>query len=314
MSASHVIAVDLGGTNVRLGLVRKDGKILRRRRTTITDTESGTSLNRALSEKIAAFADASRDLPKPAGVGLGFAGPTNSETGRIYYAPNIGGLVGLNIVRDLEKSLGMRVMVANDANCAALGEYWKGAGEGACSLFVFTLGTGVGGGLVIDGEIWEGASGIAGEVGHTIIDIDGPRCECGRRGCLEALASGTAVVREYVRRSGIKSAAARRAVTAKAVFDKAKGGDRVAGKVVAGAAMALGIGIANVFNLINPELILIGGGVSRAGGILTRPAVKHARELVFPPLRTRLKVRRTRLGDDAGILGAARVVFTRGGW
>ena len=257
MNGSHVLAVDLGGTNVRLGMISEGGNVIRRRRTRIQEASSDAILYQALGERIRAFIASNGDLPAPKGIALGFAGPTNSSAGYVYCAPNVGALVDLPLGRSLEEMLGMPVLVANDANCAALGEYWRGAGLGARSLFLFTLGTGVGGSLVIGGEVWEGEWGIAGEIGHTIIDLDGPRCKCGKQGCLEALASGTAIVQEYIRRSGIRSPKKQEAITAKAVFERAKQGDRIGRKVVADAARALGIGIANVFNLINPELILI---------------------------------------------------------
>jgi glucokinase len=314
MNGSHVVAVDVGGTNVRLGMIREDGEVIRRRRTKIPEATGASMLYQALSDRILAFMASNGNLPAPKGVALGFAGPTDSSAGYVYCAPNVGGLVDLSLGRSLQRLLGLPVLVANDANCAALGEFWCGAGMGARSLFMFTLGTGVGGSLVIGGDIWEGEWGIAGEIGHTVIDAGGPKCNCGKRGCLEALASGTAIVRDYIRRAGIRSPGKRKAITAKAVFERAKQGDGIAKKVVADAARALGIGIANVFNLINPELILIGGGISRAGATLIKPAAAHARELVFPPLKHNLKVRKARLGDDAGLLGAAYLAFRRAGW
>jgi glucokinase len=321
MRKGQVLAVDLGGTNVRLGMVTRDGRILRRRRTRIPVPADRESLYEALAGRIGEFIQGgevgvrggarggARD-GVPWAVAVGFAGPTHSAAGHIYTAPNVGGLSNIRLGEELKSRLGLPVVVANDANCAALGEFFHGAGVGSKSLFMFTLGTGVGGGFVIDGKIWEGAWGIAGEIGHTIVAADGPRCNCGNRGCLEALASGSAVVRDYIGKSRIRSEAGRKAVTAKFVFDKAKHGDRIAARVVADAAKALGVGIANVFHLVNPEVIVIGGGVSRAGGRLIRPATECAREHVFSPLRDKLKVRKAKLGDDGGLLGAARLAYT----
>jgi len=312
MRKGQVLAVDLGGTNVRLGMVTRDGRILRRRRTRIPAAADKQTLYDALTGRIREFMSAGARGSAPGAVAVGFAGPTHSSTGTIYIAPNVGGLSDIRLGEELKSRLGLPVVVANDANCAALGEFFYGAGVGSKSLFMFTLGTGVGGGLVIDGRIWEGAWGIAGEIGHTIVAADGPRCNCGERGCLEALASGSAVIRDYIRKSRIKSDAGRKAITAKLVFDRAKHGDRIAARVVADAAKALGMGISNVFHLVNPEVIVIGGGVSRAGGRLIRPATACAREHVFPPLRDKLKVRKARLGDDGALLGAARLAFQSG--
>ncbi|MFH1314159.1 MAG: ROK family protein [Candidatus Eisenbacteria bacterium] len=303
MKKRPVVSMDLGGTNIRLGLVDARGTVLRRRRVPMFSAGSKHTLLRALGDVIASFIEANSDLPSPGGVCIGFAGPTKASEGCVYFAPNISRMSDIEVGSYLEGRLEMRVMVENDANCAALGEYWHGAGKGASSLFLFTLGTGVGGSLVIDGKLWQGYDGIAGEIGHTVIDIKGPKCACGQRGCLETLVSATAMIKDYGKRKRIKTRP--RDITAKMIADKAKQGDRTAMAVMRGASEALGVGIANVFHLYNPELILVGGGVSRAGSILLAPAVSRAREAIFPQLRSRLKVRRTRLGDDSALVGAA---------
>lgn len=309
LSKPPVVAVDLGGTNLRVGLVTAKGQVVARSRARMRDVTGGDVLCDLLAKKVGAFIERQKAARAPGAVAIGFAGPTDSASGRVYFAPNVSGLSNLNLAEDLEKRLGMRVFVANDADCAALGEYWKGAAEGASSLFLFTLGTGMGGAMVIGGDLWEGSAGTAGEIGHTVIDMDGPKCACGRRGCLEALVSATAIVREYrERKSKVPEA---RTLTAKSVFQLALKGDGVAKQVVAGAARALGMGIANVYLLLNPELILIGGGVARAGASLIDPAVRHARAEIFPELRHMLKVKRAALGDDAGLLGAAYLAYQR---
>jgi glucokinase len=265
----------------------------------------------SISMMINSFLATADDYPAPVCVVIGFAGPTMSSEGKVYCTPNIGGLSNLDIGDRLENLLGMPVFVENDTNCAALGEYRFGAGRGAESLFLFTIGTGVGGAFVVGGTLWEGFDGTAGEIGHTVIRADGPRCNCGKRGCLEAMVSATAIVREYERRARKRRPRDGIGISAKEVVDRARAGERAAAGVIREAAHALGIGIANVFGLLDPELILIGGGVSRAGSILIDPAVEHARSLVFGPLRRRLKVRRARLGDDGGLLGAACLGFQR---
>jgi glucokinase len=304
-----VLAVDLGGTNLRMGLVSRRGRVLVRKRAKMESVADKGLLCAYLAEKVRAFVS---DLPariRPNTLAVGFAGPTDSTSGRVYFAPNVGGVEDLRLGRELESRAGMRTIVANDADCAALGEYWRGAGRGASSLFLFTLGTGMGGAFVIDGRLWEGSSGIAGEIGHTVVDIDGPACACGKRGCLEALVSATAVVREYRRRRGRGSGDA--ALTAKVVFQRAGHGEPVALDVVDDAARALGIGISNVYLLLNPEVILIGGGVARAGSRLIGPATAYARKMVFPQVRDGLVVKRARLGDDAGLVGAAYLAYQR---
>jgi len=304
MKRGTVVSMDLGGTNVRLGIVDSRGRVLRRRRVKMARPATKADLCDWLGAILGDFISANRDLSPPASAVIGFAGPTKPSAGTVYYAPNVGRFTDIDVGRRLERTLGLPVVVENDANCAALGEFWRGRGRGAKSLFLFTLGTGIGGSFLIDGKVWHGANGIAGEIGHTVVMAGGPRCSCGKSGCLEALVSATAIVRDYREARGGRAGVAG-TMTAKGVVDLAKQGDRVAGAVVRRSARALGMGIANVFHLLNPEVILIGGGVSRAGAILIRPAIEEARSLVFPPLRARVKVRRTALGDDAGILGAA---------
>jgi glucokinase len=299
-----ILCLDLGGTNARLGLVSIDGRVLQRRRWKMSPPGNADSLYDYLGNRIVRFMSGVGTGSRPAAVVIGFAGPTWSAGGYVYCSPNIGQLAGLNIGPELSQRLSMPVLVANDANCAALGEYWRGAGAGTGSMFLFTIGTGVGGGLVADGELWEGSAGIAGEVGHTVVAIDGPMCTCGSRGCLEALVSATAIVRAYrkVLPGGLDHGVP---ITAKMIFARARHGDAAARAVIARAGKALGVGIANVYHLLNPEVIVIGGGVGRAGRLLIAPAVEMARGLVFGPLRDRLRVSRAKLGDDAALIGGA---------
>jgi glucokinase len=304
-----VLAVDLGGTNLRMGLVTRDGRVVARSRARLGAVADKDALCSRLAEKIGAFMEGIDKRQVPHTVAVGFAGPTDSVSGRVYFAPNVGGLDDLHLAGELESRLSVRAIVANDANCAALGEYWRGAARGAGSLFLFTLGTGLGGALVIDGRLWEGSQGIAGEIGHTVVDVNGPLCACGKRGCLEALVSATAIVRDYSGSRGKEPG--KRSVTARAVFRLARQGDPKASRAVERAARALGVGISNAFLLLNPELILIGGGVARAGSMLIEPATAYARGLIFPQLRDFLVVKKAMLGDDGGLLGAAYLAYQR---
>jgi glucokinase len=306
---SPILAVDLGGTNLRMGLVTRQGRVVARSRAKLGVVTAKDALCDKLALKIGGFRDKMCGGRVPGAVAVGFAGPTDSASGRVYFAPNVGGLDDLHLAVALESRLGMRAIVANDADCAALGEYWQGAGRGAGSLFLFTLGTGLGGAMVIDGGLWEGSQGIAGEIGHTIVDLDGPLCACGKRGCLEALVSATALVREYRARKGVKGGKA--SVTARAVFQLARRGDPAALHAVDAVSRALGVGISNIFLLLNPDLILIGGGVARAGKMLIGPAIEYARGLIFPQLSRYLVVKRASLGDDAGLVGAAYLAYQR---
>jgi glucokinase len=313
MKRDVAVAVDLGGTNLRMGAVSSSGKVLARARRKMGSYSRNADLLADLHAAIADFEPDAAALGRLRAVCLGFAGYTDSARGLIYFAPNVGGLKNIGVRAYLKKRLKAPVFVENDANCAALGEHWKGAGRRARSLFMFTLGTGVGGGFIVNGEIWRGASGTAGEIGHTIVMTGGRRCNCGNRGCLETFASGTAIIKEYRRikrsRSRVKRADGK--ITARQVTDLAGRGDRAAVAALEYAARGLGVGIANVFNLLDPELILVGGGVSRAGSVLLKPAIEEAKGIVFPPLAPRLKVKRATLGDDAALIGAARFAFAR---
>lgn len=328
MKAGVVVALDLGGTNLRLGAITADGRVLARARAKMDSHRHKRTLLEEICSRIRSFEREARACGRIEAVSLGFAGYTDARRGLIYFAPNVGGLGNIDVGPYLKKRLQLPVFVDNDANCAALGEYSNGAGKSARSLFVFMLGTGVGGGFIVEGDIWHGAYGTAGEIGHTIVMAGGPRCTCGNRGCLEAFTSATAIVREYRRRKARRSpsprtrtvgkASARKAgapdagggeVTARQVVALARRGDRAALGALQYAAKGLGIGIANIFNLINPELILIGGGVSKAGSILLKPAIREARSIIYPPLAPRLRVKRATLGDDAALIGAARLAF-----
>ena len=312
MRTDAVVSVDLGGTNLRLGAVTASGKVLLRRRVRMGAYRRKRELLEDLHRAIRAFSLHAGEAARIRAVCIGFAGYTDTARGLVYFAPNVGGLSNIDAGPYLGRRLRAPVFIENDANCAALGEYDFGAGRGARSLFMFTLGTGVGGGFIINGAVWHGSTGIAGEIGHIVIAAGGRKCSCGARGCLEAYASATALVRDYRRRKGIRGGMGK-ALTARQVAGLAKEGDSAALAAVNGAAGALGLGIANVFNLLNPEVILIGGGLSRAGSILLKPALERAGKTVFPPLASKLKVKRARLGDDAALLGAASLAFSRMG-
>lgn len=301
MGRDWVVSLDVGGTNLKLALVDRDGnvRLRRRRKTKVPSSKDELCENLALT--IAGFLKSlPKDIKRPL-IAIGFAGLTDSERGIVRYAPNIGGLWEIDLKMSMERRLGLEVIVDNDANCAALGEWWKGSARGASSAFMFTLGTGIGGGFIIDGDVYRGAHGVASEIGHTIVDPDGPQCSCGKQGCLESLASATAMVRAYM----VKSPKSHVSITARDVVRMARLGDPDALWAVRRVGEALGIGIANVFAVLDPQVIVIGGGVSKAGKLLLEPAIQKARSLIPPMLKPNLKVRLSSLGDDAGVIGAA---------
>ncbi|HZN63346.1 MAG TPA: ROK family protein [Planctomycetota bacterium] len=282
-----LLGIDLGGTAVKLGICDERGRV-KDSASIPTRARLGP---RAVVDDMAAAARRLKGFAAARSVGIGAPGPLDVRRTRVLVAPNLG-WKDVPLPRLLSRALGRPVRLENDANCAAVAEAQAGAGRGASSLALYTLGTGVGGGLVVDGRLWAGAAGGAGEFGHMTIDPRGPACPCGRRGCLEALASATAVARaagapDARTAFAMKSARARKAV-------------RI-------AAEALGSGIAMVFNAIQPERFVLAGGMALAGpGFLT--AVRRAAaDRIFAAYRRNLDIVLATLGTDAGWIGAAMV-------
>jgi glucokinase len=207
----------------------------------------------------------------------------------------------------------VKTLLLNDASAAALGEHRFGAGRGVSNLILLTIGTGIGGGIISDGRLYQGTSGNAGEIGHMTVDVNGKRCTCGNVGCLETLVSGTALAEAARRRinqgeeSSLHGPASGRVtdITAEDIGAAAAGGDALARDVIAGAAAYLGVGLVNVVNIFNPEMIIIGGGLAKLGDLLLEPARKMVKERSFPMAAGAVRIVTARLGDDAGVCGAA---------
>ena len=253
------------------------------------------------------------------GLGVAAAGILDTKKGIVTTSPNLPHWRNVQLCHILAEKLGVVTYIINDANAAALGEYRFGAGRGFDNMIYLTVSTGIGGGIIVDGELYSGADGCAGELGHRTIEVDGPQCHCGNFGCLEALASGWAVVREAKTRinQGEKSSVIElvggrlESITAETVAVAARRGDQLAANIVRDAANYLGVGLANLVNIFNPELIVIGGGLSKMGNMLLKPARKVLKERAFTlPART-VRLVRARLGSNAGIIGAAAYVFER---
>ncbi|MNP20221.1 Glucokinase [compost metagenome] len=242
-------------------------------------------------------------------MGAGVAGFTNVREGIILLAPNVG-LKDFPIRKVLEDRLGKPIKIDNDANVAALGEAWSGAGKGIDNCVCFTLGTGVGGGIIIDGKIYQGFSGMAGELGHISVvpDLEAIQCGCGKIGCLETVSSATGIIRmanDAVSRGERTSLSLVENITAKDVFDSAKAGDEVATRIVNRAAFYLGKALAAVAVVLNPELYIVGGGVSKAGDFLFNEIRSVFAKLTPEPVQQGLKIVPAILGNDAGMVGAA---------
>lgn len=305
------IGVDLGGTNIKVGLVTADGKIVRRHRVT-TEARTGPQ---GVADRICR---ACRDMLEAAGerpdavrgVGVGSPGTIDIENGVVLFSPNLDGWNDVPLRKMVESGLGMRCVVDNDANVAALAEQWLGVGRGADSLVLLTLGTGIGGGIVLGGHIWHGGNGVAGEVGHMSINPDGPRCGCGNHGCLEAYASATAMVRrmrEAIDAGTPTSLAGRRdELTAALIHGAAVQGDAAARENIEQTGRYLGVGISNLMHLLNPQAIAFSGGVTAAGEMLLEPVRREVAWRTLEASRRNVRVSISALPEDAGLLGAAR--------
>lgn len=307
----YCFGVDVGGTTVKIGLFDKEGNVLDKweipTRTEHNGSEILPDIAKALEKKMEEKGLKKEDM---VGVGIGAPGPIDKE-GTVYEAVNLGWRV-FSIRDTLEALCGMPVRAGNDANVAALGEMWKGGGQGYLNLVLVTLGTGVGGGIIVNGEILNGATGAGGEIGHIHIqDGEEDACGCGNHGCLEQYASATGVVRLAGRILGATdedSVLRQGEVSAKAVFDAVKAGDAVAIRIAEAFGEYLGKGLAAIAGVVNPEAFVIGGGVSKAGNILFDFIEKNYKKYVFHGSKD-AKFELATLGNDAGICGAAKLIL-----
>lgn len=310
MSENIYVGVDLGGTAIKVGICNEAGELLQTYEGP-TETAKGvdTVINNIEKYVRLIVEQSPYNWDQLAGVGAGVAGFTNIREGIIIFAPNVG-FKDVPIRALLEERLGKPVKIDNDANVAALGEAWSGAGRGVDNCVCYTLGTGVGGGIIINGKIYQGFGGMAGELGHITVvpDLEAIQCGCGKMGCLETVSSATGIIRmakDAVERGDRTSLALAENIAAKEVFDAAKSGDEVALRIVNRAAYYLGKSMASVSAVLNPETFIIGGGVSKAGEILFNEVRAVFNKLTPEPLQRGVRIVPAELGNDAGVVGAA---------
>lgn len=313
--AKYCFGVDLGGTSVKLGLFDPEGTVLEKWEIPTRKDEGGSKILPDIAKSILDKA-AEKNIAKEevAGVGIGVPGPVDGK-GVVHRAVNLGWDV-MNINETLGGLLGMPVKAGNDANVAALGEMWCGGGKGCTNMVLATLGTGVGGGIIVNGKMVTGSTGAGGEIGHIHIEDNEPdACGCGNHGCLEQYASATGVVRLAERKlassdkdSVLRAAKERGELSAKAVFDAVKEGDELACEIAEQFGDYLGKGFAAIAGVVNPEVFVLGGGVSRAGGILCEYVSKYYTKYVFQGSKD-AQFKLATLGNDAGIYGAAKLVL-----
>ncbi|MCL8206963.1 MAG: ROK family protein [Actinomycetia bacterium] len=304
-------AVDIGGTKVELGVGDEAGRLLATARLETAALGDGEAAVERMARALRELRRTAAPEVEPLAVGIGSPGPLDLERGELGRLANLRGWDGLPIVRLFRTALGLPVYLANDATAAALAEWRWGAGAGTTDMVYVTVSTGVGAGIVSGGRLVEGRDGNAGEIGHVVVDPDGHPCHCGNRGCLETVASGTAIAREAERRrreSPLLTAYAG-PLDAARVFEAAQAGDPVAGAVVRRAAETLGWAVGLFANLYNPERVVFGGGVAQQGEALLGPVRRAARRFGMPALVGRLQVVRAALGPETGVRGALAVAM-----
>lgn len=302
-------AVDLGGTTIYGIVALSGGKVLARGRVRTLSDAKAERVIAQIAELVRNLCDEARAGRPLSGVGLCAAGFFDADGGIMVGSPNISGLNNVPLGKMVRKVLGAPAVVENDANAAALGEYFFGAGQGSDTMIFVTASTGIGGGIVHRGTLFRGSRGMAGEIGHIFIMPGGPECGCGNRGCLEAVASGTAIARKgaealYEGRAPVlQELCPDGKVTAEQVFKAAEKGDEAASRILEEAIFYLGTGLAAVTNLLNPDRIVIGGGLSRAGRLFLDPLEQRIKECAVPPAAEAVSIRQAALGEEAGVWG-----------
>lgn len=318
MLDKKVIGIDLGGTTAKIGILSQSGDILSKWELSTDISEEGTKIVPNIIQSIKAYLDSEKLSSEDfLGIGMGTPGTVNRKNGTVIGAFNLNWKTLQPIREQFESSTGIPFFLDNDANVAALGEQWKGAGNNEKNVSFITLGTGVGGGLVSDGTLIHGAVDAAGEVGHITVEPGGYECTCGKKGCLEQYASATGIVRlardlakEYSEESDLKTLVlSNDPLDSKAIFDAAKAGDTYANFVVDRFAYYLGLAMGNIANILNPSTIVLGGGVSKAGEFLVEKVSKVVEEFTFPTIRSVTKIKIAELENDAGMIGAASLVI-----
>ena len=313
--SSLVFAADLGGTHLRAATVDCEGRIHSRLKQPTPQAEKPDDIVHALVD---AALECQRQSGAPDGainaLSVVVPGTVNTAEGVVIKAPNVPSLDGFRLAAALKSELAWPTYLENDANAAALGEMWRGAARGYRTIICVTLGTGVGGGIILDGKLWRGVDGSAGEVGHIGVDpFAGVPCTCGSRGCLEVYASATAIVRmtrESRPRYPHSLLHTSEDLSSVKIYEAGMKGDELALEVFRRMGVYLGIGLATLINVLNPEMIVIGGGLANGWELFHKHMQQQVIERAFPLPARRVKIVQAECGDDAGLLGAARLAFT----
>ncbi|WP_268912985.1 ROK family glucokinase [Lentilactobacillus sp. SPB1-3] len=316
--AKKLIGIDLGGTTTKFAFLDEQGNVLSKWRIITDITDEGSHI---VPNMIKSIEDQMRredyNSDDFIGIGMGTPGTVNRDEGTVVGAYNLNWKEVQPVRQQISGALKLPIFIDNDANCAALGEFWKGAGNDADDVVFVTLGTGVGGGVVVDGHLAHGINGSAGEIGHICVEKNGFLCTCGKRGCLEQYASATGVVNvakdtaaNFTGHSRIKELIDNdEDITSKLIFFLADNGDILANQIVNRVCSYLGLALSHIGNILNPENIIIGGGVSGAGNTLLQPTTRSFQENAFPSVRDSTRLKLAQLGNDAGVIGAASLAL-----
>lgn len=312
MEGKYVVGIDLGGTKISGAVADSHGNIVSQH-TIPTGADEGeeTVLKRIISVVEKVIGESMVGKEKVTAIGIGSPGPLNAKEGKIITTPNLP-FKDFNLVKLLKDTFNIPVYLDNDANVAAIGEYTFGSGKGTNNMVFITVSTGIGGGAILNGKIYRGNTSNALEVGHMTLEKDGPRCNCGNYGCAEALASGTAIgrmAREEVEKGAETSLANYEKITAIEVFKEAEKGDLVAKAVLDKALNYLGICVSNIITSFDPEMVIIGGGVSKNGSLVFEKVRKVVNERCFKTMAESTMIVPAALGTDAGVIGAVALAI-----
>ncbi|WP_258833469.1 ROK family glucokinase [Peribacillus frigoritolerans] len=320
MDEKWLVGADIGGTTIKMAFINQNGEIIYKWEIPTNINEKGKNIPKEMAKSIdQTLSELGQEKQKLIGIGVGAPGPVNLGNGSIDVAVNLG-WNNFPLKDLLEMGTSLPVIVDNDANAAAIGEMWKGAGQGSKDLLCITLGTGVGGGIISNGQIVHGINGAGGEIGHiTSLVEDGAPCNCGKTGCIETIASATGIVRLAIEELSFTETPSRlrdfynehQILSSELVFEVANEGDELANRVIGKVTLYLGLALAHLANGLNPEKIIIGGGVSKAGDALLVPLKEQFTRFAFPRVLQGVELGNATLGNDAGIMGGAWLVKKR---
>jgi glucokinase len=313
MAEKYYVGVDLGGTNIKAGVVTENAQVLVK---TSMPTEADRGADHIFERICGAVSGLMEECglrrDEIGGIGVGSPGTLDTRAGVVHFAPNMPLWSNVNVVERVCDGTSIKTVLENDANAAAYGEFWAGAGQGVSSIVMFTLGTGIGGGIIANGRLIHGTTDCAGELGHMVIEVQGRKCACGNWGCLEAYASADSLARRFREAvaAGGDSVLAEdvrqgRPVDARAVCDAALAGDKLAHRIFWETGLYLGVGIVNVMHTINPARVIISGGLIKAGDLLMRPIRETVEKRALPDAQRHCDIMFASLGEDAGFIGGA---------